>query len=847
MSGLVGSRYRQRVLDALLVLALAGVGAMVGSSYYTAATARVKAEFYQTEFAPAVMEACGRGFVNPVPGSVPVMAQFITQERTTLDCAELPANITLQPLNKFQVAFRYLMFVVSTYWRATGVSWDHLAPFFGALHGIVVGLGYLALRVVLTRTLAVPLGLAIAFSPAQLSILPYLRDSAKTPFFMADALLVLLVWTRALTTRTVVVLCALFGATAGIGVGFRPDVVMWFPMLAVALLLAQHASLRRRITATALGLAVSVGALGVFGWPILAQYKSQNNFGHVALLGFAKEFDDRLGVRAGPYTIDPFYNDAYINAVVNSYAKRVYGVTGHMRLSNPAYGRYASMYYWEIVRTFSADVATRLGASVVHVLNLPFRRQEYESDPAVQSVSALHGIVQARRQILGALDGWGPYLVLLVVLMFAARSIALACGFAITVLYLAGLPVVQFHLRHYSHLELVGLFALGIVVQSVARCVPASARATLQERWTWPSLRPRVVRVGVCLAAIVLIPLISVCVLRWCQESVLNRLIASYNLAAAEDVPYSIRPEDPNHVVVVPAGVPVIERVRTPGMPQVYDDYLVIDVGHGCDSMSLTMRIIYESATGASGYSRDVPVKLWPTRKYGTVRVFAPIYQYVVDGITVPDQGIRFQGFEFLTRDLSCLSGLKRVPDSSRTPLWLDLSLSRTWEDERLYQTLADTAAVSSPDPVIYRSSPELVVSRRAVDALHGVARDFNSVSKVARVDGSVGASVEGVAEAAFAYLVMSKPKAVAAGTQVLAVGELFDGGFTLGLQKDGQWSQTLNVTRPGLFLAAVDVPADGTYVAVIANVNPDPAGRTRFVITGLDWAAPAVSRGPAR
>ncbi|HEX9366914.1 MAG TPA: hypothetical protein VF921_09810, partial [Vicinamibacterales bacterium] len=439
-------RLRGHLVDAVLVLSLAGTGAVVGSGYYATATAGSRPEFYQVEFGPAVMEACGRGFVNPVPATVPALTQFLTQQRTTLDCAGIPANVRLTRLAPVHVAFRYMMLVVSTYWRATGVSWDHLAPIFGGLHGLVVGLGYLALRVVLARWLAVALSVALALSPAQLSILPFLRDSAKTPFFVADALIVLLVWTRPLTTRTVVLLSGLFGLVAGIGVGFRPDVVMWFPMLAMALLFARHASLGRRLTATALGLAVSAGALGVFGWPILAQYKSGSNFGHVALLGFAREFDTRLGVRSGPYTITPFYNDEYVYAAITSYAKRK-GYAGDLQLMSADYERYGSTYYREVTRTFSADVATRLGASVVRVLNLPFEPQDDASDAAVKSAPALHLLIQTRRQVLGALDGWGPYLVLLAFLMFAARSAALAWGFAITVLCLAGLPLVQFHPR----------------------------------------------------------------------------------------------------------------------------------------------------------------------------------------------------------------------------------------------------------------------------------------------------------------------------------------------------------------------------------------------------------------
>jgi hypothetical protein len=825
-----------RVLDAVLVLLLAGAGAKVGADYHAASTSpQLRPDFYQTEFGPAVMQACGHGFVNPVPNALPALTQFITQERTTFDCAELPRDLKLAQLTSFQATFRYMMYVVAVYWKATRVSWDHLEPIFGAIHGVVVGLSYLAFRVVLARTLAVPLGLAIAFSPAQLSILPYLRDSNKTPFFMADALIVLLVWTRPLTTRTILLLCGLFGVVAGIGVGFRPDVVVWFPMLAIALFCARHESLRRRLRATAVGLAVSLGAFVLFGWPILAQYRSGSNFGHVAILGLTKPFDVSLGVQGGPYTRGFDYTDAYVRFEVNSYARRVHGYSGVLFMMTTDYERYASKYFSEMVRTFPADIATRLAATVAKVLNLAFWRSSYDRDAGIDRVSYLRTGVTLRNSILGAMDGWGFYIALAACALLAARGFALGCGFAATVLFLAGLPVLQFHLRHFSHLEFVGLFSLGLVIQIVATTTWRAVRRDPRDAAPWPPWRPALVRVAVCLGVLVLVSIVSIRVLRAHQQSSVTRLIDAYNAEAVEVVPSSIQPSEAGRVLVVPQGVPVPDRANPETRVGVYDDYLVVDLSDACDAMSLTMRIKYESNIAFINFTRDVPVKLWPAREYGHIRLFVPVYQFI-DSRTKLDRAIRFQGLEFSRADLPCLAGLKRVPDSATAPLWLDLLLTRTWKDRPLYQTFADHAVGPSPDPTIYRSSPGLVLRSREVDALNGVGPDFGSVSKVAKVDHSSGVVVDGIAETPFVYLVQSKPRSVTAGTQVMAVGELFTGGFTLGLLKDGAWSQTLNVTTPGRFIAAVDASANGTYEAVIANINSDTTKPTRLVITGMGW-----------
>ena len=182
-------RHWELVLDAVLVIVLASVAAKVATTYYTRITTTAAPTFYQGEFGPAVLEACGKGFGNPAE-RIPALSAFLSQQRATFDCSELPPTMEVVSPRAFQRAFRYMILVVGMYWRTMGVSWTNLAPIFGAIQALFVGFSYLAFRVVMARMLAVPLSLALAYSPAQLSILPYLRDSAKAPFFMALTLVV---------------------------------------------------------------------------------------------------------------------------------------------------------------------------------------------------------------------------------------------------------------------------------------------------------------------------------------------------------------------------------------------------------------------------------------------------------------------------------------------------------------------------------------------------------------------------------------------------------------------------------------------------------------------------------
>ncbi len=825
--------FRRHALDVVLVVVLAGVGAWAGAAYYKAAPA----PFFQGEFGPAVLEACGRAYMNPAPNAVPALAQFLAQQRKTFDCAELPPTLALGPPTDLQYAFRYLMSAMAIYWRATGISWDHLSPIFGAMHGVVAGLSYLAFRVVMARLLAALLGLAVAFSAVQLSLLPYLRDSTKTPFFTALALIALLVWTRPLTTRMLLLLCGSYGVISGIAVGFRPDVVMWFPMLAIAIVCARHASLRERMKTAVVGLSAAIGLFVLFGLPILAQYRSGSNLGHVALLGYTEPFDPLLGVRRGPYTLGPSYDDSYIYSAIVGYARRVHGFKGELRSSSTEYERFGTKYYLEMVRTFPADFATRVGASVAQVLNLPFARRAYGTRAGIEAVPFLRDAVGARDRVLGVLDGWGPLIVLVAFALLAIRGVTFAVGFAATVLYLASVPVLQFNLRHYQHLECLGLFALGVIVQAAGGGIRSALRPETRAQWTRASSGWAAARVAVCASVIVVIPLGSIKVLRAYQQAAVGRLFDRYNAQASELLPYSAQPDAGGRVLVVPQGMHLISTREL--VPTVMDDYLAVDLNNACDAILVTMRIKYETNLPPSDFTRDVTVRLWPAREYGSARLFLPIYQLDVAGL-----GNKFQGLELTADDFPCFGGLWRVRDSTSTPLRLNVLLNRNWRDQPLYQTFADPGRVDSKEAVLYRSPPSLAVRSARVASLSGIAGTFKAASKITRIEAA--ATVDGVAEGPFGYLMVSTPAAVAADGQVIASGELFEGGFTFGLQKDDQWSQTINITEPGRFLVAVGAPTDGTYVVVIANyqLDTDTTRRTRFVINGFSWA-PAASPAP--
>ena len=71
--------------------------------------------FYQSYFEPAVMVACGKGFVasSRQPQS---LQDFLLQRRDTFDCRDLPGDLKLGTNNLFQGAWVYLQETVGWSW-----------------------------------------------------------------------------------------------------------------------------------------------------------------------------------------------------------------------------------------------------------------------------------------------------------------------------------------------------------------------------------------------------------------------------------------------------------------------------------------------------------------------------------------------------------------------------------------------------------------------------------------------------------------------------------------------------------------------------------------------------------
>src|SRR5689334_15019604 len=117
---------RSRRADAAVAAAIFALSAIWGSAFVGRYVRRGGHPFfYQTYFEPAVMLACGRGFLVAQPQPAAVRA-FLFQQTDRLSCAELPADLNPGTAGLYQRPWRYLMTAVAIVWKVRGISWSGL-------------------------------------------------------------------------------------------------------------------------------------------------------------------------------------------------------------------------------------------------------------------------------------------------------------------------------------------------------------------------------------------------------------------------------------------------------------------------------------------------------------------------------------------------------------------------------------------------------------------------------------------------------------------------------------------------------------------------------------------------
>jgi hypothetical protein len=642
------TRRRQEALIAFVVF---GAAWWWGTTYWRLSLKAGKTpQFYQEYFEPAIMVACGHGFViaHPPPQT---LIDFLQRKVNTFSCDQVAGNLDLSTKYLYQGAWKYLLYTVGIAWRFLGVSWTRMGPLFGLLFALTIVSAYGMFRLMMNRWLALAGAFVLSVSTLHVTNLPNLRDYSKAPFTLAAVFFLGLLVKLPVKRIHVIALALAYGAVLGIGYGFRTDLLINIPVIVIVVLCCLEGGVRRHLLTKALGIAAFFVAFVVTAWPILS-FVNEKGGGqyHVALLGFTPQFDDALGIQPAPYSLVQVYDDLYIARTMAGFAGREHPEWRRMDYYGHEYDLATGAYLRQIVSRFPADVVTRTFASTIAVAESPF------TWPGPPDPGLARWLYRPRELVLIALKGVGPLLVAAAVLATSAYDLRLALFFLFFVFYFGGYPAIQFGSRHYFHLEFITWGAIGLLAQGLV---------------TRRSPPPRVIRRMAIVMAIVVGLIASLAVLRVYQTAQARRLFGGYVAGSKTPIPSGVAQRDATGVLSI-RGPSADADVRL----------LEVDVNGSACVPNSSVGFQYDEKRPASNYSRRIAIG--PSRDQGMTRVFMPVYAPTFQGVQLP------------AGDASCVAGVYWI-DPDHEPLLIEVSLSPNWDHRGLYQRMPFEPSVGRP------------------------------------------------------------------------------------------------------------------------------------------------------
>lgn len=619
--------------------------------------------FYQSNFEPAVMMACGRGFglAQPPP---PALIDFLNERRDDFDCAEVASSAVVPLTGAAHASWYYLYGATAAVWKVTGVSWEAVDILGALLAGIATAMLYGLFRLVSGQGVAAALALIVTLSPANLAQLLSVRDYSKAPFVLAALLILATLVLRPMTRSATWALAALYGAIVGLGYGFRGDLAIMVPFGALMVGAFLPGAWRAHAVRNAAAVVALVAAFLTVAFPVIRGLDKGGCQFHVALLGLTTPLTDELALTPPLYRFGDSLTDTFAILKVGDYAARV----RHEPVPNycdAAYDSASGELYMGLARAFPADMVVRAYRSVWTVLRQGLVIPAANAAAPFASTAIKSGY-ELLNGVTSVLAPAGPLLMLAALATAFAASTRLGLALTVAVLFLAGYPAIQFEGRHWFHLRFIPWWAGALVVTQVLR-----RRA---DGWRWTDIRPGVVATG-ALALMLAAALMSI---RAVQGRSVERLLASYELAATEPLPVTAQSGGAVDVAWMPVayGHPFDQRGS---------DLLMATLSSSaCQGEgALSVKVRYSAVSRAVDLSTEIAVPR-PAPGAAPTRLFLPVFW----SATAAQTSQKFTGLDAVGASAGCIESVARVTNGKDWPFWLQVVLPPDWRTYPLYQSL---------------------------------------------------------------------------------------------------------------------------------------------------------------
>ncbi len=668
------------IVDVALALTLALTGGVFAWRMFDALgedTLEWRFSVVLTAFPAPVMFAAGRGMNNIDVNMIPELAAFYRNDASRFDPALIPDDYEGYPFtDSYSYMHFYLLYAIGWAWRLFGISFFSIHLLCIILYALMIAALYGVFRLGMGRPLSVVGAVTAAASPAYLLSSPSLRDFGKAPFMILCFLLLGVFLKHRHTRRALAAYALLYGLVAGVGYGFRQDLLIAVPAAIVSLLFFTRVEGTRPLLTRAGASALLLVVFLVVASPVMRGVRLDKGSasGQAFTQGVSEIMEDRMDFGHASYSMHHHYSDYFDFTVVNNYARRAGYTTPMQGHFTAGHGEASGKYMREVMGLVPADMFSRGLASLTALSSV-----NADAAREAATITQPHGDLLRRRadryRFLGAhFERWGLVYALAALLVLSISNLRLGIAAALLCIYFGAYPSLLYEFRHFFHLAFVPYWAAGYLVSKGCRQLMWLAKTLYKKDYT--ALRPqrclKKTALGVAFVAVVIVALgLTLVVLRAAQQRRMDRFVALYADAALTPVETTwsgtddrllLRPAEPLPGLLATATLPVFESAG---------EYLALSLRH--TGYPLHLRILYEDKpmVDFSQWSTPQPGL---TGAEGDYLFFFPVYELVWPGDTEARRG-SFTGLLIPEQHRQAVKGLYRVTNSDAFSLWSFVAL----------------------------------------------------------------------------------------------------------------------------------------------------------------------------
>ena len=597
--------------------------------------------------APAIedlMVACtGRPGWLPNPSVLYVMPEWTALLERRID--RFPCEVVQGiPLSEIGITWQlqeYFHLTLSTWFRLVGPVASGFLSFQSGMYAVTCVMAYLIFRLGMGRIIALACTAGVVLSTSHLGIVGLPIEYSKAPWVLAVVWLCGVILRRDAAGQSIHWVALALGLTAGVGIGFKPDVMATVPLALATLLLFVRHGAERGYHRKAVAVALVVAGLAVTGGPMLYRnfFAPTGSLLAVQMLGGQDFETEGLHASTPLYDYGLIYDDSHITWLVNSYGHRVLGKTATSGFFSKEMQEVSTALLVDVWSTFPGDLMLRVMAATMRVLHL-------NGLPWYVAIAGLFLLFVANPRA-----GW-----------FAAFVTFYLCAYVSLV----------FQRRHFFHLEFISWWMLGFLIQGAVMGIATLVRARAGNvahatADAFATHQRALARAAFAVLSIAIAAAAMLLGARTYQQAQVTRIVEQYQQLPRETRAMTVADRGRGEVTIRVDGVGL--RGRPADVNAAASDYVVLSLACG-------------SAGNVDVWSKYLPpvvdYRNW-NRHYQVVcagpgtesTLMVPIYQYSPEFV--------FDGFAMRAADAALVRSVAVVKADATVRLWLDLLIPADW------------------------------------------------------------------------------------------------------------------------------------------------------------------------